>query len=303
MMRTNHVAGRWGTVLLAAAILLGPLGCRDTKPAPSSPAASQPASPAAATPPPVAPRAAGAPVAEATAFVPPERSNLPMAQALAEARAKWAALATPEQAKAADAQVAALAPLTAGAVKLAAKAPDFDALATNGKELTLETLLKDGPVVLVWFRGGWCRFCSIQLSAMQQILSEVEKTGAAIVAVSPQTVEYNRKTADHLGLDYELLSDPGNLGARKWGLLYALNDEMMDMLKGRVDLAKCNGDKSGEMPMTAVYVIAADGVVQYAAVDPDFRNRPDPQAVLAVLKDPAKIKPAAANPVGRRRKR
>ncbi|MCE5326415.1 MAG: AhpC/TSA family protein [Planctomycetaceae bacterium] len=284
MKRMRHLAGRVGASLVAAAMAVGS-GCSDRQQSPTS----QPASRTVATP--AAAAAPAAPAADAPAYVAPPRPRVPTTQALSEAKAKWIGLATPEQAKALDQQIAALAPLPAAAVKLGNKAPDFDALATDGNEVTLAGLLKSGPVVLVWFRGGWCQFCSIQLAGMQEILPQIEQAGATLAAISPQTVEYNRKTADNLGLEYELLSDAGNLAARKWGLIYALSDDMMETLRGRVDLGKCNGDKSGELPMTAVYVIDTDGVVKYAAVDPDFRNRPDPQAVLAALKDPTKVKP------------
>ncbi len=64
-------------------------------------------------------------------------------------------------------------------------APDFTLTDSNGTAVTLSDELKKGPVVLTWYRGGWCPYCNIQLAAYQQILPQIEELGARLIAVSP----------------------------------------------------------------------------------------------------------------------
>ena len=50
-----------------------------------------------------------------------------------------------------------------------------------------------------------------------------------------------------------------------------------------LDIAKVNGSETWELPMPGSYVIAQDGVVTLAFVDPDHTHRLEPAAILTAL--------------------
>ena len=64
----------------------------------------------------------------------------------------------------------------------------------------------------------------------------------------------------------------------------ALPKIIAEQFKGRLDLAKHNGDDSGELPLGATYVVDRKGVIRYAFIDADYRKRAEPSAVLAALR-------------------
>ena len=163
-------------------------------------------------------------------------------------------------------------------------APDFTLPDAQGQPVTLTTLLAAGPVVLVFYRGNWCPYCNVQLRAYSQALTDFEAAGATLVAISPQTPELTRLTAEEKELQFPVLSDAGNAVARQYGLAYAVGEEVYNTLHGvGIDLAAFNGDDSGELPLTATFVIAQTGQIAWAATEANFKHRPDPALLLAAL--------------------
>jgi len=169
------------------------------------------------------------------------------------------------------------------ALKVGDRAPDFELPDALGKPVKLSALLKDGPVVLTWYRGGWCPYCNIQLRGLQRALPAFKEAGATLVALSPQTPDNSLSTVEKNKLDFVVLSDKGNAAARGFGIAYKLPKEVAEAFRGRLDLAKVNGDDSLELPLAATYVIDAHGVVRWAFVDADYRKRAEPSDVVRAL--------------------
>lgn len=171
------------------------------------------------------------------------------------------------------------------AIGLGANAPGFDLPNASGGRVLLGDLLQSGPVVLTFYRGGWCPYCNIQLRAYQAILPEIAETGARLLAVSPQSPDASLSTVEKNALTFDVLSDVGNAVARSYALVYALPDELRDALRSNGKaLPTINGDESWELPVPATYVIGKDGRVALAFLDVDYRNRLEPEAILAALR-------------------
>jgi len=163
------------------------------------------------------------------------------------------------------------------------QAPDFTLPNATGEKVTLADLLKQGPVVLTWYRGGWCPYCNIALSALQEKLPEIEKAGAQLVAISPETPDHSLETAEKQGLEFQVLSDVGNKVADTFGIVFKMTPDVAEAMEKGVGLSKWNADDSGELPLAATYVIEPDGKIAYAFLDADYRNRAEPSEVVEAL--------------------
>jgi len=223
---------------------------------------------------------------------------------LADFEQKWRNTTPPARVKMYDDFVKSLrtSGITARALNVGATAPLFTLPSTEGAPVALADLLKQGPVVLLWYRGGWCPFCTLELRAYAEALPRFQELGATVVAISPQSVD-NALMTQQLGqFSYALLSDLGNVVARQYGLVYKLAPEVLADVRGRVNLEEYNGDDSYELPLAATYVIGTDGTIRYAFIDADYRKRAEPEDVVAVLKTLRAGKPeAAADPAVRLR--
>lgn len=165
-----------------------------------------------------------------------------------------------------------------------AKAPSFELKDHNGRTVSSAELLTTGRLVLCFFRGRWCPFCVGQLEAMQRILPQIRGAGAELVAVSPQTVQQSFFMADQHRLGFPLLSDAGNQVARQFGVAYRVPDYQQAIFRrALINLPFTNGDDNWELPMPAVYVVDRDATIRFAAVNPDYKERPEPEEVLGQL--------------------
>lgn len=174
--------------------------------------------------------------------------------------------------------------LSERSLAVGAHAPEFRLPDANGGEVTLSSLLANGPVVLAFYRGAWCPYCAIELHALQARLGEITEAGATLVAVSPQTPDNSLSTAEKLDLTFPVLSDVGNVVARSFGLVFSLPEDLRTVYDGfGIDLPAANGDLTFELPVPATFVIAADGTVAWRFADADYTKRAEPDDVIAAL--------------------
>jgi peroxiredoxin len=146
-------------------------------------------------------------------------------------------------------------------------------------------LLRHGPLVVSFYRGVWCPYCNMELQALQAALPELEKRGAKLVAISPQAPVNSRRSVRENKLSFPILSDTHNEVAAAFGLRFKLPDYLIDLYRDvfKNDLTLVNGDESWTLPMPARFVIAQDGTIAYAEVNPDYTQRPDPSELLPAL--------------------
>ncbi len=172
------------------------------------------------------------------------------------------------------------------AIKVGEIAPDFTLPAATGEAVTLHGKLNEGPVVLSFYRGGWCPFCNLELQALQAVLPEIKVLGANLVGISPETPDNSMTTAEKHQLEFDVLSDIGNKTARDYGLIFTVYEEMRPLyLKWGLDVPASNGDNSWELPVPATYVIDTNSVARAACVDKDYTKRMEPEQILAALRD------------------
>ncbi len=125
----------------------------------------------------------------------------------------------------------------------------------------------------------------MELEALQSSLSEFAALEADLVAISPQHAKYNRALAKAKKLTFEILSDPGNRVAAKFGLVHALPEDLRKIyMQFGIDLPRHNGDDSWTLPLAARFIIDREAVIRYAETDADYTLRPDPEHTLNAIK-------------------
>jgi peroxiredoxin len=174
----------------------------------------------------------------------------------------------------------------ARALQIGAVAPDFILPDAQGKPVRLQALLKNGPVVVVFYRGGWCPFCNIHLKGFQRCLPQIKKLGAQVVAISPQLPDNSLSTQEKDQLKYPVLSDVSNIVAHKFGVAFRLSDPLLKVfVEFENPLVDSNGkDGEFELPIPATFLLDAKGVVRLSHVDVDYTRRLEPDQVVEGIK-------------------
>lgn len=246
----------------------------DQKPAPEKTEDS----PSATSPAPAAPSAKEKPIAM-------KEAESSLAEQLA-ARAKNFGTKSPEDVKtkyAAGLQAVIDSQTVDKAIQVGESAPAFQLKNAMGQEVSLSTLLKKGPVILMWYRGGWCPYCNLTLRAMQKKLPEFQKKGAQLVAISPELPDKTLSTSEKHELKFNVLSDPKNEVAEKYRIVFELTPDVAEIYQRKFQLHEWNGSDSNKLPLAATYVIAQDGKVHWAFLNADYRERAEPSEVLKAL--------------------
>lgn len=210
-----------------------------------------------------------------------------LSEQLAEYRASWRVRVPAERRVSMDQHVAHLAAtgIDRSAKQVGDRAPAIRLRDQHGETFDVATLLAKGPVVVTFYRGGWCPFCNLELKAYQAVLSRVAAAGASMVAISPEKPDDTVSTVEKNALSFPVLSDVGHGVGRAFGIVYAFTDDVRKVYDGfGLDVPSKNGSPNDwSLPLSATYVIDRDGVILFADTRVDYRERTDPLEVLQVL--------------------
>ena len=170
-------------------------------------------------------------------------------------------------------------------LKVGNRAPAIMLRNAKGEIVDVDALRKKGPVVVTFYRGGWCPYCNLELKAFQEILPEIKAARASLVAISPEKPDDTLSTAEKSALAFEVLSDVGQKVGRAFGLVYQFTDELRSAYRGFGHDIPAHNGTPGEwaLPVSATYVIDRNGTIIYAYTDVDYRDRADPRDILDVL--------------------
>ena len=167
-------------------------------------------------------------------------------------------------------------------------APMFELLNEKGEPVKLENILKQGPVILSFFKGDFCQLCDLELKTLQRSLPQFTKHGAILLGISPHTVSISYQLKEKKELSYSILSDQGNQIAEIYGLRFKIQPMLMEAFAsfGLADLRPLFGD-SGEntntLPIPGTFVIGMDEKIAFAFVDSDHTKRAEPSDIIACL--------------------
>ncbi|MBH0019047.1 AhpC/TSA family protein [Pseudoalteromonas sp. SWXJ133] len=170
------------------------------------------------------------------------------------------------------------------ALQIGQKVENFSLANHKGENIDLADLLKKGPVIISFYRGGWCPYCNLELKALNDYLPQFKTQSAQLVAISPQLPDETLSTAQKNALEFDVLSDVSNKVAEQFGLLFTLDERIQALYtQFGIDFEHYYGDKSFKLPLPATYVINQKGVITYAFLNEDYTLRAEPIDIMAAL--------------------
>lgn len=167
--------------------------------------------------------------------------------------------------------------------KVGDKAIDFTLTDIHGKEFHLNEELQKSPVVLFWYRGGWCPYCNLQLAYYQQYAQQIQEAGGKLVGIAPEVKEMGEITGKDHDISFTLLSDNDNEIAKKYHIVYTVEQKLLSLMDTRFGLDDYYPKNKHELPLTIAYVIDQKGIIQYAYINDDFRKRAEPTDLIKAL--------------------
>ena len=174
----------------------------------------------------------------------------------------------------------------ANAIKIEQTAPDFELPDAQGNAVSLANLLKEGPVVVTFYRGSWCPYCNLQLRALQENLAEINSLGATLIAISPQMPDDSLTESDINNMEFAVLSDQDANVASQYGVAWKVPEFLMEHMRvdRKLDFEKIHNGNTTILPIPATFVLDRNGKVVWRFVDVDYRARSEPSDIINVLK-------------------
>jgi peroxiredoxin len=162
------------------------------------------------------------------------------------------------------------------------KAPDFRANDQNGVEVRLKNIIKDSLVVLAFYRGQWCPYCSKHLKKLEDSLLQIREKGARLIAISPEKPANIDKTVKKTSASYSILYDKDMKIMKAYDVAFEVDEKTVSRYKNaNIDLLEANGQKDkAYLPVPALYIINKEGTIRYRFFEPDYKKR---VSVLEIL--------------------
>ena len=172
-------------------------------------------------------------------------------------------------------------------LKVGEEAPLFSAIGADSSVYSLQTILKDGPVVLIFYRGFWCPYCNRHLGNFQDSLTFIQDLGANVIAVSPEKPEYLQKMADKSGARFTLLYDDEYKISNAYNVSFLPDKRTVlkynTFLNANFKESHSNG--SDMLPIPATFIISEKGIIIWRQFDPDYKKRSSVRDIINVLSE------------------
>ena len=171
------------------------------------------------------------------------------------------------------------------ALKVGTAAPSFTVRRADGGPFVFDSTRLTQPQVLIFYRGGWCPYCNMQLNDMRIVEPKLRAKGYQVLFLSTDLPALLYSTPKTGKLDYLLLSDNELKAAEAMHVAYHVDDATYaKQLTYGVDLEKTTGTSLHELPVPSVFIIDRAGVVRYVYSNPDYTVRLSGDELWAAVK-------------------
>ena len=169
-------------------------------------------------------------------------------------------------------------------LELFSKAPKFETKNNNEEKLTLESLIKNGPVVITFYRGQWCPYCNKHMSDLQDSLSFINNAGATLIAITPEKNTEINKTIKKSDASFNIIYDKNHkiMDAYKVSFISKGFKKYLHILIG-ININKASGNRDNILPIPATYIIDSNGIIIGRHFDKDYTKRMSVAEILNVL--------------------
>jgi len=160
--------------------------------------------------------------------------------------------------------------------------------ATEKQPFDLRSSAAEQPLVLIFYRGGWCPYCTEHLRDLQSVEPNLRGLGFRILAISPDRPEKLKETTEKDELTYTLLSDSSMVAAKAFGLAFEVDASTLEKYKGYgIDLEEASGENHHMLPVPAVFIVDTAGTIRFAHSNPDYKVRLSGEKLLEAAREVA----------------
>ena len=169
-------------------------------------------------------------------------------------------------------------------IKLGEIMPEFLLPNVKNEIINSNEILKNGKMIIAFYRGSWCPYCNLELKMLQDHLPKIKDKNATLVAISPQSPDNSLTVVEKHNLTFEVLTDKDNTFAKQLGIVFELQDFVLPFYNALgINLSSFNKNDDTSLPIPAVFVVNENGIIIYKFADANYMNRIDIDELLNTL--------------------
>jgi len=169
-------------------------------------------------------------------------------------------------------------------LKVGDKAPYFQGIDQFDKTFDLSKQLESGQVVLIFYRGHWCKYCNRHLEQLSDSIAYIVDKGASVITVTPEKMEFIDEISEKFQGSFRIISDEQMKIMEAYGVKFKVDSFTVSKYKlGGINLNKFNGENGNNLPVPATYIIDTDGLVKYSFYNEDYKKRVSISTILKNL--------------------
>ena len=164
--------------------------------------------------------------------------------------------------------------------------PHFSVMDIKGKKVDTKQLISQGPLVVLFYRGGWCPYCNRQLQAVnQEVFPKVNAAKGKVIAISVDKPEEGKKSGGNLNDGWHIIADNDAKLVKQFGLDFVVPKKLVKTYKEKyqIDLEASSGRTHHILPVPAIYVVDQKGKITYAYANEDYKVRAANKEVVSAL--------------------
>lgn len=163
--------------------------------------------------------------------------------------------------------------------------PAIPLVTAEGTSFDLKAAAKEQPLIIIFYRGGWCPYCNTHLGQLQEIEPKLRELGYRIIAISPDRPEKISESMESGKMTYTLLSDSTMEASKAFGIAFEVEAPMLKKLDSyNIDIEAASGEKHHLLPVPSVFIAGTDGIIDFSYSNPDYKTRLAPDVLLAAAK-------------------
>jgi len=171
-------------------------------------------------------------------------------------------------------------------IKIGSEIPSAIIKDIYNKEIDLKELTKNQKSIIIFYRGGWCPYCNLHLSELQDVEADLLALGYNIIAISMDKAANLSVSKDKHKLNYKLYSDSKAYASKSFGIAFTVEPTEINKLKSyNMDLEASSGETHHILPVPSVFIIDENGIIKFEYVNPNYKERISGKLLLQAAKN------------------
>lgn len=174
-------------------------------------------------------------------------------------------------------------------LKVGSLVKDYTINDINDKPYAISQTWREKPALIVFYRGGWCPFCNMQVRELSENYAKLSAAGVQTVLISADEPDKSAMISAEYNIPFPVLSDPDLLVHKAFNVVLTLDAATVEKYKGYgINLRDWSGKDHNSFAVASAFLIDRQGRVLVSHAPEDYRSRPSTEQLLNLIKQHVK---------------